>query len=141
MANHKVAHGTFKIHEHGNDACDQCSRPAALHIDLGDGTRLIARTFLCKDEPVDFSHGLQIMSPELKEMLYIIRTCTAHANFHIHRTNRFSGRRDLVQERFTLDTREDVSEAYRESAATLMPNVGKWRKQWSQKQSRTSGRK
>lgn len=127
--------GSFRFHENGDKVCDDCFRPRALKLFLDDEfiTRGIARTWFCKDNPVDFSIGVMTFSSVRKCFVDVMRACSAHANYHVHWWHHLKVNEKSVQEHYPLNTQDDVIAAHQDASANVFPRYTEWKAKWSRR--------
>lgn len=136
MSKHdKVTRGNFRVHEEAVKDCPDCFRPPAvkMYLDDDDRVRGIARTFFCKDKPVDFSIGLMTFSSVRRKEVDVIRACSSHANYHVHYWHHLKVAEVSVLEKYPLDTLDDVMRAYGSATANVYPRYEEWIEKWGRK--------
>lgn len=132
-AHNRVTRGDFQYHDDGSSECPDCERRPVVKMMLDDENLVhgLARTHFCRREPINFSIGVQVWSGPRKQYVYAIRACSSHANYHVHWWHHLKVNEVGVDEKFKLDSREDVKRAYVDASANVFPRFEDWRARWA----------
>ncbi|QOT16022.1 hypothetical protein [Paenarthrobacter sp. YJN-5] len=129
--------GDHKSLEQGllhHEKCDGCleTRPALkTYIDTEDTLLSVERYIQCGSFVWDFSVGLLAEHRATKGLENVVRACSAHANYHLHRWEYLFPRRKQVPESLAmLDNEEQAHEASLDAYSRVIVDAVEWRETW-----------
>lgn len=135
-------HGRLQEGElyHCKKDCPDCSetRPAIrFYIDNEHGLEVVDRHTECGQYTFDFSVALHVPHPaarlQNKPNPYVVRGCSAHANFHFHLREflKAMNKNDIIKEQGPLNTLQEATEAYDIAMHTVCTEgIERWWETW-----------
>ncbi|NWL35185.1 hypothetical protein DM791_20130 [Paenarthrobacter nitroguajacolicus] len=117
-----------------HEKCEGCreTRPALkTYIDTEDLLVSVERYIQCGAFVWDFSVGLLATHKVTNSLENVVRACSAHSNYHLHKWNYLYPRKKLVPESFCmLDNEEQAHEASIDSYDRVIVEAVEWRDAW-----------
>lgn len=136
MAKHKrMERGSYRWHPQETKDCPTCRKPRAAKLYLDDEGQLlsISRVSRCARRVVDFSIGVQTYHKTRTKFVYVVRACTAHANYHWHWWHFLRVNEIEVEPKRLLDTQDDLNAAYTDASHNVIPRALEWRDLWARR--------
>ncbi|WP_104044812.1 hypothetical protein [Arthrobacter sp. ZGTC412] len=119
-----------------HEKCEGCvptRPPLKMSLDEDDLLIAIDRHTRCEGFVWDFSVGLMADHKVTRMMEHVVRACSAHANYHLHKGNYLRPKKLKVSKTFgTLDNEQEADDAYNQSAMTIIGDAIEWRDRWRQ---------